>query len=246
MITAEQFKDNYSMEIGQYVETRGGSFRASYLSWAHATKFMKERHPSLHVAYTGHNMTDAGEAFVTVKIQCLETERETPEMFFPVMDNKFDAAKNPTVTDINYAVQRATAKIIAVVTGIGLPLYAGEDIPTETKRGCECTTEQAINRTSETSWQGVVVPFGKNKGKALGDLTPKSLAWYVENYEANDYEDSKQFRAALDAAKKDLGMSFDEPPINTGCNEDIEPNNEVTDQVASDATDPDLDEEVLF
>ncbi len=57
-------------------------------------------------------------------------------------------------------------------------------------------------------WRSVVVGFGKNKGKALGDLSVKSLAWYQNDWEMRPKDDGTfwpsdiTFRAALDDSKK--------------------------------------------
>lgn len=43
--------------------------------------------------------------------------------------------------------------------------------------------------TPNGAWADVVMHFGKNQGKRLGDMTPRQLGWYVENWEPNpDYE----------------------------------------------------------
>ena len=44
----------------------------------------------------------------------------------------------------------------------------------------------------EGEWADVVMHFGKNKGTRLGDMTPRQLGWYVENWKPNpDYEASE-------------------------------------------------------
>lgn len=50
-----------------------------------------------------------------------------------------------------------------------------------------------------------VIPFGKNKGQKLRDLSPNSLFWYFENYEPKPYkgkisDSDLALRDALDAA----------------------------------------------
>lgn len=48
-------------------------------------------------------------------------------------------------------------------------------------------------------WRTAVVPIGKNKGKTLGELSPKQIQWYFEEYEPNaKYPDSLNLRKALD------------------------------------------------
>ena len=77
----------------------------------------------------------------------------------------------------------------------------------------------------ESQWRAFKVPFGKNKGVALGDLGVKSLRWYAENfkveetYQANDgtvkqcsaanIAGQQAFRDALDAAVADVDMDGD-------------------------------------
>lgn len=68
-----------------------------------------------------------------------------------------------------------------------------------------------------SDWRAVVVPFGKNKDVALGDLQPASLKWYVNNFEVEDtyngkpvskerLQRDKTFRDALDDAREELGI----------------------------------------
>jgi hypothetical protein len=48
----------------------------------------------------------------------------------PVLNHQNKAISNPNAMDVNTAMQRCLAKAIAL-HGIGLYIYAGEDIPTE-------------------------------------------------------------------------------------------------------------------
>lgn len=72
-------------------------------------------------------------------------------------------------------------------------------------------------------WRAAKVPFGKNQGTCLGDLSEKSLGWYCNkfkvqtsykgsdgktyNTKAENLARDKAFRAALDAAKAELGIA---------------------------------------
>jgi hypothetical protein len=50
-----------------------------------------------------------------------------------------------------------------------------------------------------TDWKSAVIPIGKNKGKTLGELSPKQITWYFEEYQPNPkYPDSMGLRKALD------------------------------------------------
>jgi len=53
-------------------------------------------------------------------------------------------------------------------------------------------------------WREVAVPFGKNVGVLLGDLSEKSLAWYCENIDNRNPD----FRKALDEAAAEMGYNL--------------------------------------
>ena len=56
---------------------------------------------------------------------------------------------------------------------------------------------------SDGTWKTVIIPFGKQKGLALGSLPAASLKWWRENYQPKPYQGKisakdKAFRDALD------------------------------------------------
>jgi hypothetical protein len=55
--------------------------------------------------------------------------KRTPALVFPLMDNKHNALKQLDARAVSDNIQRASVKAIATFTGLGLRLYAGEDIP---------------------------------------------------------------------------------------------------------------------
>jgi hypothetical protein len=55
--------------------------------------------------------------------------KRTPALVFPIMDNKHNAVKELDARQVSDNIQRASVKAIATFTGLGLKLYAGEDIP---------------------------------------------------------------------------------------------------------------------
>jgi hypothetical protein len=67
----------------------------------------------------------SGGYFVGVQI-CWRGHEHTE--LLPIMDDDHNGMKKPTVADWNRAVMRCHTKAIAVVTGYGLSLYAGEDL----------------------------------------------------------------------------------------------------------------------
>ena len=126
------FTEAYELPIGQYVEKKGNF---SYLSWCYAVKFLRENFPEatwkIHCDKNELPFFTCGNgAFVAITV-FLEGKGYT--QFHPVLDNKNKAIVNPNVFQINTSIQRCLAKAIGIATGIGLGLYAGEDLPVEEK-----------------------------------------------------------------------------------------------------------------
>ena len=65
------------------------------------------------------------------------------DCMLPVMDNKNQAVKNPDARKVSDAMMRCLAKCIACF-GIGLYVYAGEDIPREVPKEYEPIDQDAM------------------------------------------------------------------------------------------------------
>tara|TARA_A100001201_G_scaffold135133_1_gene123189 strand:+ start:428 stop:1006 length:579 start_codon:yes stop_codon:yes gene_type:complete len=120
------------LPIKRLVEKKGG---LDYLSWSNAWDMLKKVYPNAQRKvyesdHTGLNyFTDGKSAYVKVGVCCNDIEHID---YLPVMDfrNKSIPVDKITSMDVNKAIQRATAKAIAM-HGLGLSLWTGEDIPTE-------------------------------------------------------------------------------------------------------------------
>ena len=123
------FKTLDAVNCSQYTERKGN---LSYISWAWAWRIVKSHFPD--ATYTiyenpeGWNyFTDGRTAWVKtgVTIQGLEHIE-----YLPVMDQRFQSIPLESVrsTDVNKAIQRSLTKACAR-HGLGLSLYAGEDLP---------------------------------------------------------------------------------------------------------------------
>lgn len=127
------FSELYQIDVSERVEKKNG---LSYLSWAWAWAEIKKRHPD--ATYTIYENAegfpyhhDARTAWVKVGVTVGGLEHIE---YLPVMDNRnqsiaLDAIRS---TDVNKSVQRALTKAIAR-HGLGLYIYAGEDLPEEQK-----------------------------------------------------------------------------------------------------------------
>jgi hypothetical protein len=163
VIPSEIFSRLYEAKIGKFVEKRGnsgGSFRASYLSWAHAYRLIKEELPSVMVDFekapdggiVHTHQYGSGEATASVRPFLTDGVGRTTCIQFPIMDNRFGAIENPDAREISDACQRGAVKAIAVFTGLGLPLYCGEDIPSDdSQTTTKPDKDDVFEQTKETN-----------------------------------------------------------------------------------------------
>jgi len=115
------FNELRTINVNQHIEKKGN---LSYLSWAWAVDYLLQEDPTAHWGF--HEPCFFGE---TVMVSCtVEAMGKSMYMHLPVMDNKNNAVKNPDSRKISDAMMRCLAKCIATF-GIGLYVYAGEDIP---------------------------------------------------------------------------------------------------------------------
>lgn len=129
-ITADQFKAAYDLPIGQHVEKDYKGL--SYLSWPFAFFYLKQHFPSVYVAFeeVSHGLIVFGQSGAYyLRPYLTDGARRTAALVFPLMDRRHNSLKELDGRSISDNVQRASVKAIATFTGLGLKLYAGEDIP---------------------------------------------------------------------------------------------------------------------
>lgn len=166
------FKELSSISIKDKTDKKG---KFDYISWATAWSMVKTQYPDAQrIVYesehTGLNFfTDGKTAYVKVGITIGEMEHID---YLPVMDyrNNSIALDKVTSMDVNTAIQRSTAKAIAM-HGLGLSLWIGEDTAQVVK------PPQAVSKT----------PTAKTMTKMtldIGDANwSKVLKYVAENKE---------------------------------------------------------------
>ncbi|RMC36949.1 DUF1071 domain-containing protein [Lactobacillus sp. ESL0236] len=134
------------IDVKPYLDKKG---RLDYLSWANAWKLVKRAYPDANYKITefpeyiltkegwvatgrdvDYRQTAAGyevEAVVTI-----EGQEYSSKLF--VMDYRNKALSQATYFEINKTQQRALVKALAIA-GLGLSVYAGEDLPEEKSNG---------------------------------------------------------------------------------------------------------------
>ena len=164
-----------AISVRDKIERKGN---LDYLSWANAWATLKGIYPDAQRKvyesdHTGLNyFTDGVTAYVKVGIVVGGIEHID---YLPVMDfknNSIPLAKL-TSTDVTKAIQRSTAKAIAM-HGLGLSLWTGEDLPemvTESpkKAAAEKASVPAVGgelvelKKGTTNWEAVVKYVEANK-----------------------------------------------------------------------------------
>lgn len=125
------FEKLYNEDVSSYIEKKNG---LNYVSWAYAWALIKKNYPT--ATYTIYENasgcfyhTDGKTCWVKtgVTIEGLEHIE-----YLPVMDNRNNSIPLNQVTsfDVNKAIQRSLTKACAR-HGLGLKVYAGEDLPVE-------------------------------------------------------------------------------------------------------------------
>lgn len=88
--------------------------------------------------------------------------------------------------------------------------------PQSTLKGSKTPPAPTVSDSGASGdWRNERITFGKNKGKQLGELSDKSLLWYIE--ECDKGKDTP-LRRALDTAQKEMAQKemehkSDEPPF---------------------------------
>ena len=124
-----------AINVNEHVEKKDtGKVQLSYLSWAWAWAKVKENYPD--ASYTIYENKDGWNYHTDGKTCWVKTGVTINGMehieYLPVMDNRNRSIPADSVTsfDVNKAIQRSLTKA-AARHGLGLYIYAGEDLPEE-------------------------------------------------------------------------------------------------------------------
>ena len=145
----------------------------TYLSWSHAWRLLKENVP--HAKVIKHTfevggvmlpyMRDgSGFAYVMVTVDLGDGDVTTEIM--PVLNHANKPIANPNSFEVNAQIQRCMAKAISMSTGLGIHLYAGEDLPRQPVEavGADSSAQQTasgrVSATNHNSTKSMSLPSG--------------------------------------------------------------------------------------
>ena len=144
--------DLLKINVNDHTERKNG---LSYLSWAWAWAEVLKIDPKARWSAMEYGnergcavpcmFLPDGSAMVKVEVTI---KGETKNCLLPVMNHRNQAIKNPDAFAINTAIMRCLAKCISM-HGLGLYIYAGEDLPEE---------EQDTKKATKKDAGGVITP----------------------------------------------------------------------------------------
>lgn len=164
------FAELYAVNVNDRTEKKNG---LTYLSWAWAWAEIKKRHPdAFYTVYenaSGWNYhTDGRTCWVKTGVTVQGVEHIE---YLPVMDFRNASIPYDKVTsyDVNKAIQRSLTKACAR-HGLGLYVYAGEDLPEE---AAETAEQQQAKPAPAAKKQTAKKPEPKPEPKKEPDPEPE-------------------------------------------------------------------------
>ena len=203
------FTDLYAVNVNGHTEKKNG---LTYLSWAWAWGEIKKRHPD--ATYTVYENADGWNYHTDGRTCWVKTGVTVNGIehieYLPVMDykNKSISTENVTSFDLNKAIQRSLTKACAR-HGLGLYIYAGEDLPEEEAAEKQDTSRNAKNIAANNIISALAKARGKSDGEILNALMrqiSKPEGTTIESLEYDDLMDAikilNDWRLKVDGSKK--------------------------------------------
>ena len=203
------FNDLYAVNVNGHTENKNN---LKYLSWAWAWGEIKKRHPD--ATYTVYENADGWNYHTDGRTCWVKTGVTVNGIehieYLPVMDykNKSISIENVTSFDVNKAIQRSLTKACAR-HGLGLYIYAGEDLPEEEAAEKQDASRNAKNIAANNIISGLARARGKSDGEILNAIMrqiSKPEGTTIESLEYDDLMDAikilNDWRLKVDGSKK--------------------------------------------
>ena len=203
------FNDLYAVNVNGHTEKKND---LTYLSWAWAWGEIKKRHPD--ATYTVYENADGWNYHTDGRTCWVKTGVTVNGIehieYLPVMDykNKSIPVENVTSYDVNKSIQRSLTKACAR-HGLGLYIYAGEDLPEEEAAEKQDASRNAKNIAANNIISGLAKARGKSDAEILNALMrqiSKPEGTTIESLEYDDLMDAikilNDWRLKVDGSKK--------------------------------------------
>ena len=203
------FTELYGINVNGHTEKKNN---LTYLSWAWAWGEIKKRHPD--ATYTVYENADGWNYHTDGRTCWVKTGVTVNGIehieYLPVMDykNKSITIKDVTSYDVNKSIQRSLTKACAR-HGLGLYIYAGEDLPEEEAAEKQDASRNAKNIAANNIISGLAKARGKSDAEILNALMSrisKPEGTTIESLEYDDLMDAikilNDWRLKVDGSKK--------------------------------------------
>lgn len=136
MSDKSKYQELRSINVNDKIERKNG---LSYLSWSWALDQLLLADPT--ASWEFHEPTNCGSTVIVwVSVTCFG---KTNKWMLPVMDHRNKAIANPDAFAVNTAYMRCLTKCIST-HGLGLYIYAGEDLPEQEKKSKEEVDDESM------------------------------------------------------------------------------------------------------
>ncbi len=225
----EGFNNLYALNVNDRTEKKNG---LTYLTWAVAWAEFKKQYPSATYRIVKDSNTNLpyflDERLGIIVYTEVTVDGLTYEMWLPVMDgaNKamrlepytyqvFDKYKNTyiekkvdaaTMFDINKTIMRCLVKNLAMF-GLGLYIYAGEDLPEETIENTREASEPEPAKPKRTyTRRTATTPIDKYAGikAALESMKDINSLLNLYNQHKNEVEGNPEIKALFTQRREQL------------------------------------------
>lgn len=178
-MASNAFSKLVALDCGEHLERKNGF---TYLSWPWAVRKLREVAPDATwevKRFEGlpYLKTECGY-FVEVAVT---VDGVTLSQIHPVLDHRNQPIASPTSFHINTSIQRCLVKAIAL-HGLGLYVYAGEDLPEASNNGYDPDAEPSADQ-KQAALDAAIKKHqdtirAVKEGIASGNLSKASEAWY--------------------------------------------------------------------
>jgi len=151
-----KYKELRTIDVSAETKKKG---RFTYLPWTYAVDTLLQHDPQANWSY-GDVIPFNGTMMVSCSVTAFGKEMTE---YLPVIDGANKAITNPNAMQVNNAMKRCLVKCIAICTGIGLSLYAGDEFWDEPEESI--TDKINVLLESAKTPEELMKVFGENWAK---------------------------------------------------------------------------------
>ncbi len=199
-IAAEVWKRLSAINVNEHTEKKAN---LTYLSWSWAWATLMREYPDSSFSFLDPTVYPDGTMEIRVSVTVRDGEQFVQrECWLPVMDHRNNAIPHPDARKVSDTKMRCLVKCLAL-HGLGLYIYAGEDIPTAEIESVKAKSEK-YREIADYIRDGIKRDDPSAVIEVWADLSDedKSALWIAESKGGYFSQAEKQYiRTAMDALR---------------------------------------------